>query len=328
MRPGETPLRAFLKPIEAELADPGVREIVINRPGEVGVERASGWEWRAVDEFTYERLDQIGILAGYMTGRDLDGDHPFCGSTLPDGQRVQVCRPPATLPGTIAMAIRRPATTARKLGDADFPNLFTNTNAPVSRSRQSDDELRRFLREGDYPSFFKLARRARKTIDVTGPTGSGKTDFLKRLMQETGCEARTLTVESDPEFGPIGPRNSVNIFFNEQHDGMRPEAAVAVALRMRPDEIFFQETRGAEAWAVLRARAAGHRGGGTSWHAEEGKEIDALMLMVRQHEAARSLSKAELREMCLQFVDIIVWCDRVPDEGFKVPRIWMKGEGE
>jgi hypothetical protein len=47
--------------------------------------------------------------------------------------------------------------------------------------------------------------------------------------------------------------------------------------------------------------------------------------MVRQHPAASSLPDNKLRAVCLQYVDIIVWCDRIPDEGFKVPRIWMKG---
>src|SRR5271167_520044 len=98
MLPGERPLRAFLEPIAYDLADPGVREIVVNRPCEVGVERVDGWSFRAIPEFTFDRLDQIGILAAYLTGRDLDGDHPFAGSTLPDGQRIQICRPPATLP--------------------------------------------------------------------------------------------------------------------------------------------------------------------------------------------------------------------------------------
>src|SRR5271166_552007 len=302
MHPGELPLRAFLGPVADDLDDPTVREVVVNRPGEVGVERGSGWTWRNVPEFTYERLDQIGILAGYLTGRDLDSEHPFAGSTLPDGHRIQICRPPATFPGVIAIAIRKPPVTARRLDDDDFPDLFSETNAPVSRTRA-----------------------AGKTIDVCGRTGSGKTDFSRRLMQETDAGARVLTIESDAEYGRVGPRNSVALFYNEQHPQMQPEAVVAAALRMRPDEIWFQETRGREAWAVMRARAAGHRGGGTTWHADEGKEIEALMLMMRQHPATVGLTDEKLRAICLQYVDIIVWCDRVPDAGFKVPRVWMRG---
>jgi type IV secretion system protein VirB11 len=99
MLPGERPLRAFLEPISDILAAPETTEVAINRPGEVGYEQGGKWSWREEPSLTFDRLDQIGILAGYQTGRDLDGDHPLCGSTLPDGQRIHVCRPPATLPG-------------------------------------------------------------------------------------------------------------------------------------------------------------------------------------------------------------------------------------
>lgn len=325
---GTLPLLAFLTPIKDALEDPTTTEIVCQKPCEVGIERAGQWEWRDVPEFTFDRLDALGLLAGYMTGRDFDPAHPYCGSTLPGGQRIQLCRPPATRPGTIALAIRCPPQTARKLDDPDFDALHSEVNMPVSRASRYDAELRELLRAKRIREFMKLARRAGKTIDVTGPTGSGKTQYARRLMQETDPGKRLVTIESDPEYGQIGPRNTVNLFYNEQHPEMAPEKAVAAALRMRPDEIWFQETRGSEAFAVLRARAAGHRGGGTTWHAEEGKEIDALALMIRQSRAAERLSDETIREFCLKYTDIIVWCARFDDAGFKVPRIWMKGMDE
>jgi type IV secretion system protein VirB11 len=320
---GEPTLRAFLEPIQDVLSHPATTEIVVNGPREVGIEQGGKWTWREVPEFTFDRLDQIGILAGYMTGHDLDEDHPFCNSTLPDGQRIHICRPKATLPGVIAMAIRKPPTKARKIEDPDFTHLFTETNTGVSRSKAHDGELCGLLQARDYRAFFRRARAAQKTICVTGRTGSGKTDFLRRLMQETPEITRILTIESDPEFGPLGPRNRVNLFYNDAHPEMAAEEVVKTSLRMRPDEIWFQEVRGAEAFALLRAWAAGHHGGGTSWHAEEGKELEALSLMVRQHPAARDLPDEKVVAFCKQFIDIIVWCDRGED-GFRAPRIWFK----
>lgn len=321
---GTLPLLAFLAPVQDALDDPATTEIVCQKPGEVGIEHSGKWEWREVPEWTFDRLDALAILAGYQTGRDFDPEHPYCGSTLPGGQRIQLCRPPATRPGTIALAVRCPPQTARKVTDPDFEGLFSETNAPVSRSSLHDAQLRNLLDAREYRAFFELARLAGKTIDVTGSTGSGKTDFARRLMQITRPDKRLVTIESDPEYGQIGPRNTVNLFYNDQHPEMAPEKAVAAALRMRPDEIFFQETRGPEAFAVLRARAAGHRGGGTTWHADEGKEIDALALMIRQSPAAANLSDETIRAFCLKYTDIIVWCSR-DDAGFRVPRIWMRG---
>lgn len=325
---GTKPLLAFLDPVADALADSSTTEIVCQRPCEVGIERRGAWEWRSVPEWTFDRLDALGLLAGYMTGRDFDPARPYCGSTLPGGQRIQICRPPATRPGTIALAIRCPPQTARKLDDPDFDALHSEVNMPVSRASRYDAELRELLKAKRIREFMKLARRAGKTIDVTGPTGSGKTDYARRLMQETDAGKRLVTIESDPEYGHIGPRNTVNLFYNEQHPEMAPEKTVAASLRMRPDEIWFQETKGPEAYAVLRARAAGHRGGGTTWHADEGKEIEALALMIRQNPAAEHLDDDTIRDFCLKFTDIIVWCARFDDVGYKVPRIWMKGTNE
>jgi type IV secretion system protein VirB11 len=42
-RPGETTLRLLLEPLTALLADKEVTELVVNRPGEAGVERAGIW---------------------------------------------------------------------------------------------------------------------------------------------------------------------------------------------------------------------------------------------------------------------------------------------
>lgn len=327
MRHGERPLRAYLAPIQVHLDNPETTEIVVNRPGEVGVEQRGKWHWHSVPEFTHDRLDQIGILASYMTGRDFDKAHPLVGTTLPDGQRIQLCREPATLPGTISLAIRNPSERVRTLDDDDVEALLSEVNRPVSHHSEVDAHLRDLFRKGDHRTFFRLARKAKKTIDVCGITGSGKTDFSKRLVRETESDARVITVESDPEYRHVGPHNTANLFYNEQHPELLPEKVLAAVLRMRPDEVFFQETRGPEAFSMLRVRAAGHGGGGTTWHAEEGRELDALALMVRQHPSAQHLSDDKIRDICLRFIDIIVYCTRERNK-FRITKVWMKSGQE
>ena len=79
-RPGENTLRLLLAPIAAALADPTVREIVINRPCEIGIERGNGWIWQAVPELSFERLDATmagGATVGYCAiGRPLTATAP------------------------------------------------------------------------------------------------------------------------------------------------------------------------------------------------------------------------------------------------------------
>ena len=43
---GEKTLRHLLAPVQDVLDDPTVTEIVIQRPGEIGIERGGKWVWR------------------------------------------------------------------------------------------------------------------------------------------------------------------------------------------------------------------------------------------------------------------------------------------
>jgi type IV secretion system protein VirB11 len=323
MIPGASTLLRLLQPFDPFLTAEGVREIVVNRPGEVGVENVEGWSWHRTPELDYDRLEEISILAGFQTSHDVDDEHPLCGSTLPGGQRVQICRPPATAQGIISLAIRKPATTARRVDDDDFEGLFATANAGPSRRSLADAELVALYRARDWRAFFKLARKARKSFGFCGSTGSGKTDLLKRLIQLTPDSVRVVSIESDAEFGEIGTRNRVSLFYGDDRAKIASEDALKASLRLRPDEIWMQEVRGAEAFAYIRALAAGHPGGGTSWHAEEGQEFDALELMVKQHPAGATIPDNKVRQLLRQYLDVVVWCARGED-GFSAPRVWFK----
>ena len=88
-RPGERTLRLMLDPLAGFLRDDDVTEIVIQRPGEVGVERRGGWTWHIIPVLDYDRLDGIATLCAAMSQQDVGPDRPLCRSILPDGQRVQ-----------------------------------------------------------------------------------------------------------------------------------------------------------------------------------------------------------------------------------------------
>jgi type IV secretion system protein VirB11 len=84
----------MLAPITELLANPDVTEIVINRPGEVGIEREGAWHWIDVPEFTFDRLDAIGVLAGFALSKEFGPADPICLTTLPGGQRFNFFNDP------------------------------------------------------------------------------------------------------------------------------------------------------------------------------------------------------------------------------------------
>jgi len=323
VRHGEATLRHLLAPIQDLLGDPDVTEIVVNRPGEIGAERGGEWLWRDEAAFDVQRLDAIALLAGRMTSREADPAHPLCGSTLPDGQRIQICRPPATRPGVIAMCIRKPPRTPRRLEDPDLADLFAVANEGTTGSSEADAKLVALYRAKDWMAFLADAVTARKTIGTAGLTGSGKSDLLRRLLGAVPDQHRIVTIESDPEFGEVGPRNRVNLFYNDDREGQRAVDVVKASLRMFPSTIAFQEVRGPESFALMRAILSGHNSF-TSWHAAEGGEVAAMCMMLRQHDSCRTTPDEQLAALVRLCFDIIVFCDRSAGEGFRVRRVWFR----
>jgi type IV secretion system protein VirB11 len=325
MRNGETTLRHLLAPIQDLLDDPATTEVVVQRPGEVGVEQHGQWSWHSVDAFDVQRLDAIGLLAGSLLSKSFDPAHPICMTTLPDGQRCTLCRPPVTAPGTISITIRIPSKAVHTVRDADFGELMrAAANRPAGHSK-ADAALLALYHAKDWLAFFSLAVRTRKTIAATGSTGSGKTSLLRRLMQEIPGEERLVTIEDTDEFGPLPPRNRVSMFYGSAN--VSAENAVEASLRMRPDRVAMQELRGAEAFAYIRLLAAGHPGGLTTWHAEDGDPFTPLALMAKTSQAGRNIPDDKLLVILRSFIDVIAFCRR-DENGFSVPSVYYRAADE
>lgn len=328
MRYGEVTLRALLDPIQHLLDDPEITEIVVNKPGEVATERNGEWDWHEVSAFDFRTLDAIGILSGRANGREFDSEHPYCRGTLPDGQRIMNCRSPVTMsPDTIAMCIRKPPRNARRTTDEDFAGIFRNTNSQSAVEAARNDHLVHLFNENDWVNFWPAAVKARKTIGICGATGSGKTDLLRRFLCDVPSDRRIVTIESDPEFGAIGPRNRVALLYNEDHPRMTATAAVKAAKRLYPKSIWFQEVTGDEAYALTQALLSGHSGGGTSWHAERGKEIESLATMIRQTDEGKAIPDNRMDAYIKGCFDIIAWCAK-GESGYEAPSVWFKAADE
>lgn len=325
-RNGESTLRLLLAPIASHLEDTSVTEVVINRPGEIGIERRAGWTWEDVPELTFQRLDAIATLCAAMSQQDVGPERPLCGSVLPDGQRVQICRPPAVAVGTISLTIRRPSTFAPTIDSLAAGGLFSKTEVAGQRVHPLDAELMDLHRARDWERFFPLAVRAKKTIVVTGDTGSGKTTFAKALIQAVPLDERLITIEDTAEFIGLPHRNLVSLFYSKGDQGVarvRSEDLIESALRMRPDRVLMQELRDGAAFTFVRSIAAGHPGSITTCHAGSAAGgFDALRLMVKQHEAGKHLADTDVRGLLNQLVDIVAHCRR-DHRGFGIEEVYF-----
>lgn len=313
------PLRPFLEP-EA------VTEVVVNRPGEVGVEAAGRWLWREVPDLTEAWLHTLAVAAAAFTRQDVDAEHPICSTVLPGNERCQIVLPPALPGGMISLTIRKPSSRRMGLEDFEAAGLFaTATSVDGHEIDETDDALTRLREAGDWPGFFRLAVKGRRNILISGATGSGKTTFAKGLVELIPLHERLLTIEDTREL-VIPHRNAVHLLYAKDGQGLArtgPRALLESALRMRPDRILLQELRdGAAAFFFLRTVNSGHPGSITTVHADSAAlAFEQLTLLVRESEGGRDLPREDIRSLLHLMVDVVVQMKKV-DGRFRMTEVW------
>jgi type IV secretion system protein VirB11 len=313
-----TPLRSLLEPDD-------VTELVVNRPGEVGVERSGRWVWRDVPELSEPWLRTLAVAAAAYTRQDVGADRPICSTVLPGDERCQIVLPPVAPEGTVSLTIRKPSRRRLTLEDFRTGGLFDQT--AVVRDGEVDAidaELTRMRDQGDWPAFFRLAVEARRNILVSGATGSGKTTFAKGLVELIPADERLLTIEDTREL--VAPhRNIVHMIYSKDGQGLAsvgPKALLESALRMRPDRILLQELRDGTAFFYLRNVNSGHPGSITTVHADSAAlAFEQLTLLVRESEGGRDLPRDDIRALLHLLIDVVVQMKKI-DGRFRMTEVW------
>lgn len=315
----------YLAPLRPLLEPDAVTEVVVNRPGEVGVEAAGQWHWHEVPELTGAWLHTLAVAAAAFTRQDVDAEHPICSTVLPGNERCQVVLPPAVPSGAISLTIRKPSRRRMGLEDFEAAGLFSAATAVRGDEVDPTDAALTGLREaGDWPDFFRLAVESRRNILISGATGSGKTTFAKGLVELIPAHERLLTIEDTREL-IVPHRNVVHLLYAKDGQGLArtdPKALLESALRMRPDRILLQELRDGTAFFFLRTVNSGHPGSITTVHADSAAlAFEQLTLLVRESEGGRDLPRDDIRSLLHLMVDVVVQMKKV-DGRFQMTEVW------
>jgi pilus assembly protein CpaF len=289
-----------LGPLEVLLADPEVEEVMVNGPGRVYVERGgvlATTEVRFADEEELRNTIER-ILA--PLGRRVDELSPMVDARLPDGSRVNVVIPPLAVDGP-ALSIRRFG--ARRPDPDRLVELGT-----------LDAAERDLLRE---------AVTCRRSVLISGGTGSGKTTMLNALSSFISAAERVVTIEDAAE---LRLQQEHVVRLESRPAGIEGRGEVTIrellrnALRMRPDRIVIGEVRGAEALDLLVALNTGHDGALSTVHANSPGDalarLETLALM-----AGVGLPHAAIAEQVLRGIDLVVHLERRPDGSRRVSEI-------
>jgi pilus assembly protein CpaF len=281
-----------LGPLEDLLADDSITEIMVNRHDEIYIERGGCIERHPLS-FTSERA-VLGVIERIVApmGRHIDESSPMVDTRLKDGSRVNAVIPP--------LAIKGPTLTIRK-----FPQHALTEQNLISYG-SLDHKMAGFL---------ELAVRHKKSLLVSGGTGTGKTTLLNVLSNFIPDGERIITIEDAAELR-LAHSHLIQLEARPANAEGRGQVAirdlVRNALRMRPDRIVVGECRGGEALDMLQAMNTGHEGSLTTLHANSPRDalarLETMVLM-----AGMELPLAAIREQIASAIDIIVQLTRLQD---------------
>lgn len=233
--------------IEPLMQDPTITEIMVNGPDKIFYERG-GKLYRSDIRFKDEETLKTVISCFFANrNRPLNEANPISDLRLPDGSRANAVLAPIASQTTV---------TIRK-----FTGISHDIVTLIRQGFISEEAAR----------FLSGCVRNRKTIFLSGGTGSGKTTFLNCLSSFIPKDERVVTIEDSAELNLQGIDNLVRMEARlpgpdgsgEVNIGMM----IRASLRMRPDRIIVGEVRGSESADMMNALNTGHPGSMCTGHA-------------------------------------------------------------
>lgn len=244
-------------PLQALLEEPGVTDVLVNRPDSIWVDRGGGLVRANVHLADEAAVRSLAQRLAALAGRRLDDASPYVDAALPDGTRLHAVLPPIA-PGGTCLSLRTFTARAFTIDDLEHAGTLRNGAGLLLRA----------------------IIRARAAFLVSGGTGSGKTTLLASMLGLVESTERLILVEDAAELRPAHP-HVVRLTSRPPNVEGAGEVSlrdlVRQALRMRPDRLIVGEVRGAEVVELLTALNTGHAGSGGTLHANSAAQVPARL---------------------------------------------------
>ena len=214
-----------------------VKEIVINKPGQIGFEKLGGkWEFIDAPELTEEQLNDGARVLANRFGLVFSPNTPVLGCKMAQGHRVQIIAGRNSRSGfSLAIRIQR-------------KEIFELSDFKLSAAHQQE---------------IKDAVKNQKTILISGGTSSGKTSFMNVALRFIPEHERLVTLEDVPELEVPHTNHLALLFGSSGDEEVQPRNITTIlnaTLRMRPDRILMGEIRKENAFTFCSAINTGHEG--------------------------------------------------------------------
>ena len=283
--------RRYIAPLQKYLDRPdikNIKEIIINKPEEVGLEFADGsWEWIEDKELPLEVLEDIARMLANRSGQLFHPGNPMLSVKMPGGHRVQICSGFNSPTGFImAIRLQRKET----FGIDDF-----------------------VMSDEDRASVIECVK-TQKTMLISGGTSTGKTSFLNAILPYIPDDERIITLEDVPELKVVN-QNWAQLLFAGNDTTMGGQSVIDLinaCLRLRPDRIMLGEIRKENAFAFCSAINTGHEGSIATIHANDPKmALDAVINRVLMNGDMPESALSTLRRQLIHDIYSVVQLTRV-----------------
>lgn len=297
----------LLRPLSRWMGDPAVSELMLNRPGEIYVERSGKISKYRVHEYDLITLLRLFKLLARENECVFDETQPLFSGSLLDGSRIQCVLPPVSR--YPCFSIRRHTKLTVSWNSLMQPEYFQMEG--ISNKGNADKQITA-LRECRWDDFLLGALRRRLNILISGETSSGKTTLLNVLLTKLGVDERLIVLEDTREL-EVRSSNTLTLLAQDERSvagGVDLSSLLRAALRLRPDRLILGELRGGEAYDFVAACQTGHGGSMATIHAASPSvALDRLIQLYRLR-GGGSYTLSQLRDMVKHVVDVIIQVQR------------------
>ncbi len=334
---------AHLRAFDRWLEDPEVNEVAVNAPGIVQLWKRGIWEQVPAPAISFDYLQALGNFLANLSQKPFDEGDPILSAYLPGGERIEMTMPPTAARGMIYLNLRKHTSQSFELGQFVEQQYFAHTRHVHSASLTEEDRARLLAQlepaqvelwdlaiAGDWPAFLAQSVRCHQNTIVSGATGSGKTSFIRALIELIPDWERLITVEDTPEMPLRNHPNAQALFYRrDSHTGERVVGATAkqvlqAVMRKTPNRVLLAELRGDETfYYVQNVLNSGHPGGITTVHANSPQEAFVrIALLIKASDEGRSLALDEILRLLHTLVHVVVQLVFDREWGRHVPAIY------